>query len=140
LNKKQIRKYTLQDRALYIQSCLAYKKYSREEIVDILKFDQEFIQLLLLKGECILMPNFGSFRLKYKSAKDEYIGINPKTLEKITIPAHDEYNRVKFVTSSIFAEELKEKTYGNAILPVFRDDEKEYEEEEELDGEEIITG
>lgn len=133
--EKRVNKYNIDDRVNYIQACLAYKKYSKKDIKDILMFDQEFIQRLLLCGECITMPAFGSFRLRYISAQDEHEGINPSTLERMIIPAHDEYNRIQFHTYPGFKNEIKQKFYGNAIKPMFQLN----DEEEEPDGEETFS-
>lgn len=133
LIEKQVNKYTIHDRVDYIQACLAYKKYSKKQIEDILRFDQEFIQRLLLAGECITMPYFGSFRLRYIAPREEYEGINPYTQERMMIPAHDEYNRIQFHTYPGFKKELKDKFYGNAVKPMFQPN----DEEELPDGEEI---
>lgn len=81
-----------------------YEKGEFETKVDAEKKIKLFLQILeegLAKGEDIYFRDFGKFEVLHKSAR---VGRNPRTGEKIEIPAR---KSVKFKVSKPLSEKVK---------------------------------
>lgn len=66
-----------------------------------------FIKLIystLKEGDRVLLSGFGTFTVAHREAK---IGVNPRTLQKMKIPAH---NTPKFKAGQGFKDQVKRRT------------------------------
>ncbi len=76
---------------------------SKKDTAAIIDATLDAIKNALVEGDTIDLPRFGKFSVVERS---ERTGINPKTKEKLIIPAT---KAVKFKVSKTFANDVKEK-------------------------------
>ena len=80
-----------------------YIKTSKKDIIEIVNALFSELKIDLELGSNVRIADFGTFKVIDKPATT---GTNPRTKEKITIPAR---RAVKFVTAKAFKDELNDK-------------------------------
>lgn len=145
MHEKEIIKYSKQDRINFIHARLANLRLTKNIIKQVLDADEELFRILLVGGDDVSLGGIGSLKIRTKTAREEHIWHKPKFdgtgFEDIFIPFCDEYNVVRFKPSRSFKEELKQSTYGDAIIRKkhkMSETDEDYDDEDDFDENEVI--